>query len=230
MASLWARSARLLRPALRSLPSPSTKHWREEPGQQDNLVLPHKGINLQHSFRQVKRSIGPLWLSGRPGKRRPALPLLTQPFAIFRGDEGAKPRHAGMLRRSRLEIAQNLPQRQARHRPIVGALPQHELRVADRPAHDLINEAVHRGARCLSVGDNKPGTSNGKGGAVDVMTEPSRFGAERRNGIRRRRAIADRSHASIWDCGRARLKSQKRDNQAAIPFRWERAAGNQAAH
>ena len=66
MASLWARSARLLRPALRSLPSPSTKHWREEPGQHDDFIPPHKGINLQHSFGQVKRSIKPWGLpSGR---------------------------------------------------------------------------------------------------------------------------------------------------------------------
>jgi hypothetical protein len=56
MASLWARSARLLWHALRSLPSPSTKHWRRELGQHDDLVLPYKGINLQHSFGQVKRA------------------------------------------------------------------------------------------------------------------------------------------------------------------------------
>lgn len=62
-----------------------------------------------------------------------------------------------MVRGTRLQIGENLPQGQARHRPIVRALLQHEPRVADRPAHDLINEAVHRGARCLSVGDNNLG-------------------------------------------------------------------------
>ena len=58
-----------------------------------------------------------------------------------------------MVRRSRLEIGENLPQRPAHGRPVVGALPQHQPRVADRPAHDHIYEAVHRGARCLSIGD-----------------------------------------------------------------------------
>jgi hypothetical protein len=29
--------------------------------------------------------------------------------------------------------------------------------VADRPSHNLINKGVHRGARCLSVGDNNLG-------------------------------------------------------------------------
>jgi hypothetical protein len=53
-----------------------------------------------------------------------------------------------------LQIGQNLTQRLARDRPIVGVLPQHPPRVANRPTHDFIYEAVHRGARCLSVDDN----------------------------------------------------------------------------
>jgi len=183
------------------------KDWGEEPGQHNDLVSPYKGINLQHSLGQVKRSTNRRGLPALGIFLRSvleALPLLTQPFAIFRRDEGAKPLHARIVRRPRLEIAQNLAQGQARHWPIVSALPQHELRVADRPAHDLINEAVHRGARCPSVGDNKPQIGNGKGGAVDVMAGSSRFDAERRNGIQRRRPAASGSRASIWDCGTAR--------------------------
>ncbi len=57
--------------------------------------------------------------------------IFAQPCAIVRGDKSAKTRQA----------------------PIVGALPQHQPRMADRPAHDRIYEAVHRSARCLSVGD-----------------------------------------------------------------------------
>ena len=83
------------------------------------------------------------------------LSVLTQPCAILRGDKGAKPRETWMVRRSRREIGENLPQSQPRHRPVVRALPQHQPRVPDRPAHDFIYErVVHRGARCLSVGGN----------------------------------------------------------------------------
>jgi hypothetical protein len=59
-----------------------------------------------------------------------------------------------MIRAPRLEIGENLPQRPARDRPVVGAFPQHQPRVTDRPAHDFVHEAVHRGARCPSVCDN----------------------------------------------------------------------------
>jgi len=80
--------------------------------------------------------------------------VLAQPCAILQDDEGAKPSQTRIVWRSRLQIAQNFPQGAARHRPVVRALLQQDLRVADRPAHDLINDAVHRGARCLSVRDH----------------------------------------------------------------------------
>src|SRR5262249_35819495 len=92
----------------------------------------------------------------------------------------------------------------------------HELRVADRPAHDLINEGVHRVARCPSVGDNKPGIGNGKGGAVDVTAGSSRFCAERRNGIQKRWAAADTSCASNWDFRTAPELAQKRGSAFAL--------------
>jgi hypothetical protein len=98
-----------------------------------------------------------LWRAGHPCNLRRVLSVLTQPFAILRGDEGSKPRHTWIIRVLRLQISENFPQGQARHRPIVRALLQHQARVADRPAHDLFYEAVHRGARCLSVGDNNLG-------------------------------------------------------------------------
>src|ERR1700691_4528640 len=79
--------------------------------------------------------------------------ILAQPGAIVRGDESAKTRQARMVRRSRLQIRENLPQRLAHGRPIVGALPQHRPRMADRPAHGHIYEASMRAACCLSVGD-----------------------------------------------------------------------------
>ena len=102
--------------------------------------------------------------------------MLAQPGAIVRGDESAKTRQARMVRRTRLQIGENLPHRLAHDRPIKGALPQHQARMADRPAHDHIYEAVHRGARCLSVGDILD--RGGKCGAVDVKGRVFRFGAE----------------------------------------------------
>jgi hypothetical protein len=142
--------------------------------------LPSEGINLQHSLGQVKRSAidrGLLALAAFLAVFRPWLPVLPQPCAIVRGDEGAKPRQAWMVGGSRLQIGENLPQRPACDRPIVRALPQHQPRVADRPTHGFIYEGVHLGVRCLSVGGiwNK----GGKGGAAYVMWQASRFGAGR---------------------------------------------------
>jgi hypothetical protein len=104
------------------------------------------------------------------------LSILAQPSAIVRGDESAKTRQARMVRRSRLQIGENLPQRLAHGRPIVGALPQHRPRMADRPAHGHIYEAVHRSARCLRRRHPRP--RGGKYGAVDVKGRVSRSGAE----------------------------------------------------
>jgi hypothetical protein len=95
-----------------------------------------------------------------------------------------------MVRGSLLQIGENLPQRHARNRPIVGALLQHQSGVADRPAHDFIYETVvHRGARCLSVGENTdeaaanaaPFTSWAQASRFDAgrVTAPDRDGGRR---------------------------------------------------
>ena len=83
------------------------------------------------------------------------LSVLTQPDAIVPSDKAAKPRQASMGWSPRLQIGENLAQRQTRDRPVVRASVQYQPRVSDRPAHDFIYETVvHRGARCLSVGEN----------------------------------------------------------------------------
>ena len=77
------------------------------------------------------------------------LRVLIQPCAVVRGDKGAKPPQARVFRGFRLEIDQDLSQSEARHRPIVGVLLQHEPRMAHRAANDLVNKIVHRTAHCL---------------------------------------------------------------------------------
>jgi hypothetical protein len=102
--------------------------------------------------------------------------LPTQPRAIVRGDKGAKSRQTWMVRGPFLQIGENFPQGPACDGPIVSALPQHQPRVSDRPAHDFIYErVVHRGARCLSVGENTEQAANA---APFTSTRgSSRFGA-----------------------------------------------------
>jgi len=83
------------------------------------------------------------------------LTVLAQPSAIVPSDKAAKPQQAWMIWSARLQIGENLAQRQTCDRPIVRTLLQHQPRVAHRPAYDFIYETVvHRGARCLSVGEN----------------------------------------------------------------------------
>jgi hypothetical protein len=134
---------------------PTRRQWVESRHVQ-RCCLPSEYVNLEQSPRQVKRSSGTQALPASMTSSRIIrwrLSILAPPSAIVRGDESAKTRQARMVRRSRLQIGENLPQRLAHGRPIVGALPQHQPRMADRPAHGHIYEAVHRGARCLSVGD-----------------------------------------------------------------------------
>ena len=83
------------------------------------------------------------------------LTVLAQPSAIVPSDKAAKPLQAWMIWSARLQVGENLAQRQTCDRPIVRTLLQHQPRVAHRPAYDFIYETVvHRGVRCLSVGEN----------------------------------------------------------------------------
>lgn len=120
-----------------------------------------------------------------------------------------------MVRRSRLQIGENLPQRLAHGRPIVGALPQHQPRMADRPAHGHIYEAVHRSA-AASPSATSP-TEGGKYGAVDVKGAVSRFGAEL---VALSPKVMDgppQAPAPIWDHQTGRLEPRKRTDQRLQP-------------
>ena len=119
-----------------------------------------------------------------------------------------------MVRRLRLQIGENPPQRLAHDRPIVSPLPQHRSRVADRPAQDLVYEAVHHGARCLSVG-GIPDRGGANAAPFYVKGRASRFGAEL---VRLSPKVMDGppgAAAPIWDHRTGLLDPRKRTDQRA---------------